>query len=181
MPNPTKEQQLESQSLKATFFTSRMLQFGIFDLHKKVQKFTSGFDKDLDWDFTEDNGIDLEVFEEIKKIGLKPSQYFCHPNILIAKPEFLTYYRCLGVFSQKALKSISGVSNVEKIEKGKSCSSSQAIDLSKTINLSLCLVYRTLVTVSSENTSAIMYATFGASTDGSWRNAIGQELSLIHI
>lgn len=175
MVKPTIEEHTESQSLKATFVTRRMMELDSFDLFTRVENFLANLKGSLDWKRLEEFGVNQDIYESISAQGLEPDLYFCHPNILIAKPEFLTYFRCMAVYSQKALKAISGVSSVDKIEKGQSCSSEQAQALSQAINVSLCLVYRTLSEVNRENTSAMMFSTLGVSIDGSWRNKIGQE------
>ncbi len=102
------------------------------------------------------------------------AHYFCHPSVLISNPIVLNYYRCISTFSQKGLKTVSRVSNVERIEEGKPCSHAQAIALAQAINRNLNLIYGSIGT-SDKHRESLMYATAGTTIDGGWRNAIGAE------
>jgi XcyI restriction endonuclease len=165
---------VEQYMLRATFFFNQLdvrnftglLETSWFDLSKVGPT--------LNWDDIEKFEIDASSFRKVAQSGNEPARYFCHPNVLITKPSLLLYYRCISTFPQKGLKAVSKVSSIEKIEKGGDCSPEAAVKIARAINSHLSTIY-SFGLPEDEKMKGIMYATAGATIEGSWRNAIGSE------
>ncbi|MEW6571456.1 MAG: hypothetical protein AB1390_09820 [Nitrospirota bacterium] len=56
--------------------------------------------KDIAWNLSE-LGINEKAFNLIKKTSINPLHVFCHPEVLLAKPDFAEYYRNLAAVSKK--------------------------------------------------------------------------------
>jgi hypothetical protein len=174
MAKPPIEAIIGQYSLKATFFANTLFRGGYFELFSKAEATISALSAGLDWGDTHGLGIDKEL---LVSLGVTPQdygKYYCHPAVLEANPWLLKYYRTISAFSQKGIKSITGVSNVEKIENGLPCKNEQAKKLTFAINQNLNLIFGA-IGHTEESRKGMMYATTGSSIEGSWRNAIGTE------
>ena len=169
----------ESYLLKSTFFYSKLKSNGYFDLFINMQKLASLEEKSLDWSQKIDWNISDSAWEILKNNGIDPMLVFVHPKILQLTPDSLKYYRSIAMISQKGLKALSGVSNVEKIEAGKvaagSLSSKTVKNLVLVINEILSLVVTLATDINQNELQGMMFATAGTNIDGSWRNSIGAE------
>ncbi|MEL7463306.1 MAG: XcyI family restriction endonuclease [Pseudomonadota bacterium] len=175
MPKVPYEVISEQYQLRATFFANSLEKSEYVGLFERVKSELSALSGSLDWEESEDFGLNSEILLSLKSKKLSLAQYACHPNVLLSNPRYLTYYRCISAFSQKGLKTLSGVSSLERIETGKSeCSANQAHQLARTINENLTAIY-SVALPESEKLKGIMYATAGTTIDGSWRNKIGSE------
>ena len=169
----------ESYLLKSTFFYSKLKSNGYFDLFMDVQKLSSIEGASLNWNQRDKWKISASAWDTLAKNSIDPMLVFLHPKILQLNPAFLKYYRSVAMISQKGLKALTGVSNIEKIEQGKvesgklpqkSVNSIVAI-----INEILSLVVSLATDLDSNEIQGMMYATAGTNIDGSWRNSIGAE------
>lgn len=167
----TKEQYL----LKSSFFYNRLRSEGYFKLFAQVQKYVTSEEQHLDWTERASWSISDDAWESLKKVGISPALVFLHPKVLSTCPEFLKYYRSIAMLPQKGLKAISGVSSIEKIEKGKSTNKQQTEKLLKSINEVISLVVMLSTGINKREIEGMMYATAGTKIDGSWRNQIGNE------
>ncbi|MEP1767782.1 MAG: XcyI family restriction endonuclease [Sulfitobacter sp.] len=175
MPKVPAEVTAQQYELKATFFANRLEGLEIIGLFEFAFSNLRKISATLDWDNRAEFAIREDAYAKLIAAGKDPSLYFCHPNALLANGKFLVYFRCISVLSQKGLKTISGVSALEKIETLKrQCTPEHALKLTTTINTILSGLYGVSLP-SDEKMKGIMYATAGASIDGSWRNAIGAE------
>lgn len=169
----------ESYLLKSTFFYSKLKSNGYFDLFINMQKLASLEGKSLDWVQKADWNISDSAWEILKHNGIDPMLVFVHPKVLQLNPESLKYYRSIAMISQKGLKALSGVSNVEKIETGKVASGSLSTKTVKNlvlvINEVLSLVVTLATDINQNELQGMMFATAGTNIDGSWRNSIGAE------
>lgn len=145
----------------------------------KVQKLSAIEGESLNWKQRNKWQISASSWDMLEANGIEPMLVFLHPKILQLYPVFLKYYRSVAMISQKGLKSLTGVSNIEKIEQGKiesgklpqkSVNSIVAI-----INEILSLVVSLSTDLDSNEIQGMMYATAGTNIDGSWRNSIGAE------
>ena len=100
---------------------------------------------------------------------------FVHPKILQLNPSFLKYYRSVAMISQKGLKALTGVSNIEKIEAGKvepgKIPQKSINSIVEIINEVLSLVVSLATDLDNNEIQGMMYATAGTNIDGSWRNS----------
>lgn len=169
----------ESYVLKSTFFYSRLKSMGYFDLFENIKKFIDAESARLNWNDYGEWGIDDDAWSIAIKNGLNTAMVFLHPKVLALNPEFLKYYRSIAMIPQKGLKTLSGVSNVDKIENGEieggKISSDKLSRIVKEINEIVSLILTLAAAVDEENLKGMMYATAGTNIEGSWRNAIGSE------
>lgn len=175
MPKVPEEVISEQYQLKATFFANSLERLHYVGLFEYAAKNLAKMTDTLDWSDSEVYGVKPEMLKEIEQAGLSTALYLCHPNVLVLNARYLKYFRCISAISQKGLKSISGVSSVDKLEEDKRpCSAEQAVKLSKAINENLTAIY-SVALPTSEKLKGLMYATAGTTLDGSWRNKIGSE------
>ncbi|MCL2051440.1 MAG: XcyI family restriction endonuclease [Lachnospiraceae bacterium] len=179
MPKVPIEVTKESYLLKSTFFYNKLQKDGYFDLFMQVQNLCNLEGSKLNWSQRADWKISDIAWKTIKSSSLDPMLVFVHPKILQLNPSFLKYYRSVAMIPQKGLKSITGVSNVERIEGGKveagALSSAVIEKLISSINEVLSLVITLSTDISENEIQGMMYATAGINIEGSWRNAIGSE------
>lgn len=169
----------ESYLLKSTFFYSKLKANGYFDLFMDVQRMSNIEGKSLNWSKRDEWKISASAWDILAKSDIDPMLVFAHPKILQLNPLFLKYYRSVAMISQKGLKALTGISNIEKIEAGKIEPGKLP---SKTVNIILSIINEILSLVVSLATDfdrneiqGMMYATAGTNIDGSWRNSIGAE------
>lgn len=175
MPKVPKEVISEQYQLRATFFANSLEKNNYVGLFEFVTQNLAAIEDTLNWDNGGDFGVNADIQASLKAQKMSLSQHLCHPNVLLSNSRYLTYYRCISAFSQKGLKTLSGVSSIERMETGKSeCSPEQATKLARTINENLTAIY-SVALPEAEKLKGIMYATAGTTIDGSWRNKIGSE------
>jgi len=174
MARVPQEVTIEHYGLKAGFFANQFIRRGYFDLFKQASATIEAIGSSLDWKNASELNVNGELVARLAIPEDRLAHYYCHPSVLISNPIVLNYYRCISTFSQKGLKTVSRVSNVERIEAGKPCSQDQAKALAQAINRNLNLIYGSIGT-SDKHRESLMYATAGTTIDGGWRNAIGAE------
>lgn len=169
----------ESYLLKSTFFYSKLKANGYFDLFMDVQKMASIEGASLNWSQRDKWKISTSAWDTLTKNSIDPMLVFIHPKILQLTPSFLKYYRSVAMISQKGLKALTGVSNVEKIEAGKvepgKLPQNSVNSIVEIINEILSLVVSLATDLDKNEIQGMMYATAGTNVDGSWRNSIGAE------
>lgn len=176
MPKVPIEISKEQYLLKSTFVYNRLRSEGYFKLFFQVQKFLKSEEQHLDWNDRKEWGISEEAWKNIQVTDISPALIFLHPKVLTTCPEFLKYYRSVALLPQKGLKTISGVSNVEKIESGKGRpNKEQTGKLVNSINNVASLIVNLSTSLDKKEIEGMMYATAGTKIDGSWRNQIGAE------
>lgn len=169
----------ESYLLKSTFFYSKLKTNGYFELFADIEKMAEIEGATLNWAQRDKWKISASAWDVLEKSNIDPMLVFVHPKVMQLNPSFLKYYRSVAMISQKGLKALTGVSNIEKIEAGKV----EAGKLpQKAINSIVCIINEILSLVVSLATDlgkneiqGMMYATAGTNIDGSWRNSIGAE------
>lgn len=175
MPDVPQHVIAEQYQLKATFFANSLDRRGYIGLFEYVADNLSNLDSSLKWEKSDEFGIRPEIKSAIEDKGWNIGQHLCHPNLIIANSRYLIYFRCIAALSQKGLKTLSGVSSVDKLEAGKGiCNPQQAKSLAIAINENLNAIYAVALP-DSEKLKGLMYATAGTTVDGSWRNQIGVE------
>ena len=152
-----------------------MEKFNYVGLFEFVAKNLAAIDHTLNWDNGSEFGVNADIQANLTAQGMSLSQHLCHPKVLLSNSRYLTYYHCISAFSQKGLKTLSGVSSVERMETGKSeCKPEYATALARTINENLTAIY-SVALPEAEKLKGIMYATAGTTIHGRWRNKIGSE------
>lgn len=169
----------ESYLLKSTFFYNKLKTCGYFDLFMDVQKLSSIEGTSLNWNQRDKWNISASAWDTLLNRNIDPMLVFVHPKVLQLNPAFLKYYRSVAMISQKGLKTLAGVSNIEKIEAGKvlpgQLPQKNVLSIARIINEILSLVVSLATDLSSNEIQGMMYATAGTNIDGSWRNSIGAE------
>lgn len=169
----------ESYLLKSTFFYSKLKSNGYFDLFMDVQRLSSIEGASLNWSQRDKWNISQTAWDILSNGNIDPMLVFLHPKVLQLNPAFLKYYRSVAMISQKGLKALTGVSNVEKIEAGKvepgKLPQKAVKSIVSLINEILSLVISLATDLNNNDIQGMMYATAGTNIDGSWRNSIGAE------
>lgn len=169
----------ESYLLKSTFFYNKLKTNGYFELFLEIQNLSKIEGQGLKWDKKAEWKISEDAWNILQTNGINPMLVFMHPKIIQLNPSFLKYYRSVAMISQKGLKALSGVSNVERIEAGNveagSLSTKTLKSLVTIINEILSLVVSLATDLNEKEIEGMMYATAGTNIDGSWRNSIGAE------
>lgn len=104
----------ESYLLKSTFFYNKLKANGYFELFMDVQKLSSIEGATLNWNQRDKWKISASAWDVLTKSNIDPMLVFAHPKILQLNPSFLKYYRSVAMISQKGLKALTGVSNIER-------------------------------------------------------------------
>ena len=176
MPKVPIDVSKEQYLLKSTFFYNRLHSEGYFKLFFQVQKYVKTEECHLDWGNRMEWGISEDAWQIMEENQISPALMFAHPKVLATCPEFLKYYRSVAMLPQKGLKTISGVSSVEKIEAGKARpNKQQTAKLVTTLNEISSLIVNLSTGLNKSEIEGMMYATAGTKIDGSWRNQIGAE------
>ncbi|WP_377512210.1 XcyI family restriction endonuclease [Octadecabacter sp. R77987] len=165
----------EQYQLRATFFANSLEKNNYVGLFEFVTNNLAAIENTLNWRKSAEFGVNGDIQKSLEEQRMSLSQHLCHPNVLLSNSRYLTYYRCISAFSQKGLKTLSGVTSVERLETGKSdCTTEQANKLARVINENLTAIY-SIALPEAEKLKGLMYATAGTTIDGSWRNKIGSE------
>ena len=169
----------ESYLLKSTFFYSKLKTNGYFELFADIEKMSQIDGATLNWSQRDKWKISASAWDVLEKSNIEPMLVFVHPKVLQLNPSFLKYYRSVAMISQKGLKALTGVSNIEKIEAGKveagKLPQKSINNIVAIINEILSLVVSLATDIDKNEIQGMMYATAGTNIDGSWRNSIGAE------
>lgn len=169
----------ESYLLKSTFFYSKLKTNGYFELFADIEKMSLIDGATLNWSQRDKWKISVSAWDVLEKSNIEPMLVFVHPKVLQLNPSFLKYYRSVAMISQKGLKALTGVSNIEKIEAGKveagKLPQKSINNIVAIINEILSLVVSLATDIDKNEIQGMMYATAGTNIDGSWRNSIGAE------
>lgn len=160
--------------LKCTYVSTQLENNGYVGLFEEMEGYLKIIGSSISWSNLKELNIAPEAYEALEASKSEIGLYLCHPNVLLNKPSSLKYYRCISVFSQKGLKTVSRVSSIEKAEAGKDIVAANAAKLAGAINRNLSPLYKIIVPP-HEKLKALMYATAGITFDGGWKNAIGTE------
>ncbi|MCC6542781.1 MAG: XcyI family restriction endonuclease [Flavobacteriales bacterium] len=165
---------IEQYGLRASFFANQLTRHSYFKLYDQATALLKAMQGNLDWRIHGDLGIDDLILARTKEWGFELGMLYCHPAVIIANPVLLKYYRGISAFSQKGLTAVSGVSGIDGIEQGRPCTGDRALRIAMAVNRNLNLIYHA-IGATEEHRKGLLFATAGASIDGSWRNAIGSE------
>ncbi|MDA8233459.1 MAG: hypothetical protein M0Z31_01365 [Clostridia bacterium] len=119
MPKVPKEVTIESYTLRSTFFLGKLESLGFFQLFEDIKKIGAEHGPAYSWENRGEWGIAEDAWEKVLANHIDPLLVFVHPNILLIHPCFLRYYRSIAQLPQKGIQRLSGLSGVEKIEKGR--------------------------------------------------------------
>lgn len=133
------------------------------------------YKKDLHWGNLEDLMIENTVWDyAINTKGYDPKQVFCHPQIILDKPQTSLYYRCLSGLSQKAAKSyIGAIEFLEKRGSKAKINNHKALKIARTYNTFICSIIKNSSSWTIKNGYRTIIATLGITLDGIMRNRIG--------
>lgn len=176
MPNPPPELVKEQYQLRSTFFLNQLDDLGFFDQFGNIRELGTKVSKKLDWSARSKWAIQEDAWANVSNAAAgQEIFYFIHPNIISAYPTLIRYYRCVNLLPIKGLQRISGVSNVDGLERGAIALGAATADkLTAVLNENMSVMMR-LSHVDEERLKGMMFATAGTSIDGSWRNKIGVE------
>jgi len=156
--------------LRASFFLRKL---------KEFIQLKNGFSKallsNLKWDNSERIGISKSAWEIIRNKEIKPHLIFCHPKIILSKPELIAYYRLLAVFPQKGVQRLAlGIQALEE-KRANKITEEDSLKLTVLFNQQICSLVEQNPHLTLEDFLSLSAMNFGAQVNGSWRNEIGKE------
>lgn len=162
-------------SLRSTFFVRNIRSLRLFEAIQDVQKLAK-VPSSFPWGKYEAFGIDLESWNRIEQLGIKPLLYFCHPRVITEQPRLLLYYRTLALISQKGLSGLIR-GNLAGIEAGKveQLDSEWVLKCAITLNSILSIIAKTAAEFDASQLHGFQFASAGSTIQGSWNNAVGDE------
>lgn len=131
-----------------------------------------------DWHDRADLGISATAWARVATAGLSPTVVFCHPDVVMDDPRLIAYYRGLAMLPHKGMSQLATATGGLEAGRG---------DLSRERSVKICRLINEVVGTVVENlprfleldASTVIRSTGAVTTDGRWRNAIGEEASRI--
>lgn len=156
-------------ALRSTFFFRKRLQF------KRILLEISSLDSNAyHWKDQSQLGISKNSFDQLAKSNIPLCGVFCHPDVILAKPYLITYYRSVAVIPQKGTHRL--VFDVKPYEeKGRGITPKKALLLAQTLNSYASVLVDSTPGFSLEDARLAAMMNFGTQINGSWRNEIGAE------
>lgn len=158
----------KSYIARTKLFYSSIKEKNIADLASRVKNLET---KDIAWNLS-GLGINEKAFNLIKKTSINPLHVFCHPEVLLAKPDLAEYYRNLAAVSKKGLSQIlSG----RLPRMGKERNNERYRIIAETLNKFISIVVEKIANgFSLSLAQEIILAEIGTEIQGTWVNKIGQ-------
>lgn len=162
-------------SLRSSFFLRRLRAIDLWRAIGEVQKLIPA-KKGFRWDQRATWGIEEEAWSQVAKWGVEPLLLFCHPRVLSEQPSLLLYYRTVALLSQKGLASLVG-GDVARIESGRMTELEEGVvaRLAVTLNSVISAVISTGAEIEPHQLPGLQFAAVGATIQGGWNNAVGEE------
>lgn len=169
MASPQDEAAKLQYALRSTFVFRKRLQF------KRILQEISGLESNAyRWDGSAQLGITNASFAQITAAKIPLCGVFCHPDVIVAKPYLVTYYRCVAVIPQRSMhRLVFEVRSYE--EKGRDITAEKALTLARTLNGYISVLVDSTPGFSLEDARLGAVMNFGTQINGSWRNEIGAE------
>jgi len=167
--------------LRSTFFYRKLHELGFLDFVQEVEKLIAIADT-YNWDEREQWAISSTAWSYIAQADLELLRVFAHPRVLIEQARLITYYRSVAALPQKAVKYLAfgAVENFERGRNKKPLSFPDALKLCKLLNTHIsAIIDSSLLTFSSQDLNALLYASAGSQINGAWLNAIGAEAEMV--
>jgi hypothetical protein len=131
--------------------------------------------RELNWEPLYDSGISKTAWARVLKKKIRPTEVFCHPEVIITKPQLVTYYRSIAILSQKGVQRLAfGINTIEE-GRGRGLSIQRATTLSALFNKYVSLLVESDSSFSTKDIQLAGAMNFGTQINGSWRNEIGNE------
>lgn len=143
-----------------------------------VEKVRSLDPEVYDWSDLEALGISKTASERVEAMGLSPTMVFCHPDVILADPQLIEYYRGLALLPHKGMTQLGTATKNLEAGKGK-LSKERADKIFPLLNEIISTIIENVPGFLALDPNVVIRATVAVTTDGRWRNAIGEEASRI--
>lgn len=164
-----REAQYTSYAQRSRFLLRKLRESHFQELVKQVNLLDTD---DYDWSDLKRLGISRAAWDHIRKKGNSACKVFCHPDVIMATPRLIAYYRGIAGLSAKGMQQLACAT--EKLEAGKrALSSDKAWDIASTLNSITSHVIENEPDYSTADAILLLHTTVGISINGSWRNLIG--------
>ncbi len=162
-------------SLRATCFVRRLRSLRLWDAIGDVHHLNRAKNGFV-WTSRSEWGIDEEAWAYAQRKEIEPLLVFAQPRVLSEQPRLLLYYRTINLLSQKGLGTLVG-GNVAAIELGKVTALDSAwVDKAViALNSIASVIINNSADVEPRDLPGFQFASAGATIQGSWNNAIGDE------
>ena len=172
-PSKDREGITRAYQARSAFFYRRLVEMRLLDLAQKIDRLDQEMAEALDWRDLWCLGISSAAWDRVIREGLPRLRYFCHPEVLMADPTLIAYYRMIAALSQKAVSYIAF--NTTRLEEGsrRELSLAKAEQLARLFNSTMDHLFSARFP-SLQELQGLLFLTAGTQIDGSWRNQIGQ-------
>jgi len=143
-----------------------------------VSKVASLDPSSYDWSNLTALGISASAWKRVGNLGLPPTKLFCHPTVILGDSRLIGYYRGLAMLSHKGMAQLA--TTTQALEAGRGNLSQQRAQ--KTVLLLNEIISGIIDNVPaflSTEPDSFIRATNAVTTDGRWRNAIGEDATRI--
>lgn len=129
----------------------------------------------VDWQEHREFGVSDSAWKQVQRGKVNPILVFCHPDVIMATPPLVTYYRCLALLPQKGAQRL--ICSILRYEDGSKSHlpQRQARQLSQTFNSLISLLIESDPKWTLDKARIAALLNFGTQVNGSWRNEIGAE------
>jgi hypothetical protein len=162
-------------SLRATFFVRNLRGMRLWEAIHEVHRIIK-LKNSFTWRDYKRFGIDSEAWRRVAEKKIHPLLLFSHPRVLAEQPRLLLYYRTVALISQKGLGTLVG-GNIAAVEAGKveKLEPRWLSEVVIALNSLQAAIIRTAADINADDLPGYQFATAGATIQGSWNNAIGDE------
>lgn len=161
--------------LRAIAMAQSLRQERIFSLVEKVRSLDP---EAYDWSDREALGISATAWERVQTMGLAPTVVFCHPDVILADPRLIEYYRGLALLPHKGMTQLGTTTKNLEAGKGK-LSKQRAEKIFPLLNEIISTIIENVPGFLAMEPDTAIQATTAVTTDGRWRNVIGEEATRI--
>lgn len=158
---------------RGNLFIEVMVDYELDDLVDRVEALAQSYDKEEFWEQRGTIGIATEALEVLDQFDppIPYTNFFCQPDLIVAQPDLIFYYRNIALLSDKVMKGI-GL-HVSRTEARRGLSHQRAVEIASYLNR---VVSRLLIAtgVTRRRHTDILMANIGESLGGSSRNEVGR-------
>jgi hypothetical protein len=165
-------------SLRSTFFYRKLHELGYFTIIKIVESLVKE-SANYSWEDRKFWLITHNAWDHVLKEAIEPIRVFTHPKILVEHPKLISYYRNVAAIPLKGVQYLAFNVTDYETEKRSDLKYERALKLAKLFNSHTSAIIESTLSVDFEKIKSLMFASAGATVDGSWRNKVGEEAETI--
>jgi len=161
---------VKAYAARAKLFHGGVANSDMRKLFDVIDAFPAG---QLKWD-CKSLGMSQQAFEAVAARAIQPHQLFAHPDVLVANPRAITYYRNLVAVSQKGMSQIGFPTTRFERNSNAKMTAEQALGFAQVLNNIISRVIETTPAFALSNSRDVAFAELGTELQGTWANVIGK-------